>query len=343
MAQKNIGVILGDPRKTDAVKPSGKFSEADFVDIRKLEDALATLSGYSFQYFNNHDSLVQELERASQKGKINYALNLCDEGFENDPRREKDIPEILEKLNIPYTGAGASCMILCYDKARVAEEAQKLCITVPATKIIKNSQHAQLQQITKFPVIVKPNYGDGGKGITAKSVANTQEELANAFELLRATYDGQVLIQGFLNGDDLTIGIIGNADDFTILPITSDDYTCLKDHPELPRICGYEAKWNKNSPYWNIKTHKAALDPETREIIVRDSQKLFTQLECRDYARIDWRLDEHGKPYLIEVNPNPGWVHDGHLAKAAAFADISYPSMLEKILGAAEKRVDIRF
>ncbi len=338
--KKKVGVILGDPQRTDSVKPNGRFSEADLKDIKKLEDALATLGDYSFRYFNNHNSLPQELTIAFKRRGILYALNLCDEGFENDPRREKDIPQILEDLHIPYTGAGASCMTLCYDKAHVLEEARKLCINTPSTEIIEGSDHVQLSKITTFPVIVKPNYGDGGQGITAASVADTQEKLTNAFDRLRTAYNGKILVQEFLDGDDLTLGIIGNADDFTILPITREDFTRLNNYPELPRICGYEAKWYQDSPYWNIKTLKAELDPDTREVIVSLSRLLFTELECKDYARIDWRLNSKGKPYLLEVNPNPGWVHDGHLAKAAAFADISYPSMLEKILHAAEKRID---
>ena len=67
--------------------------------------------------------------------------------------------------------------------------------------------------------------------------------------------------------------------------------------------------------------------------------KLFERLDCRDYARFDWRLDAQGNPKLLEVNPNPGWCWDGHLAKMAAFAGISYKEMLEAILKAAEARI----
>ena len=69
--------------------------------------------------------------------------------------------------------------------------------------------------------------------------------------------------------------------------------------------------------------------------------KLFERLECRDYARFDWRLDKEGNPRLLEVNPNPGWCWDGHLAKMAKLEDMSYPKMLEKILRSAEKRLGI--
>ncbi len=108
---------------------------------------------------------------------------------------------------------------------------------------------------------------------------------------------------------------------------------------DLPRICGYEAKWLPDSPYWNIKSIPANLPKDTEKSIVEWSLKLFERLECRDYARFDWRLDSKGNPKLLEVNPNPGWCWDGHLAKMAKISDLSYGDMLESILKAAEQRI----
>ena len=112
--------------------------------------------------------------------------------------------------------------------------------------------------------------------------------------------------------------------------------------PELPKICGYEAKWMPDSPYWNLKSIQAELPEETTRLIESCSLKLFERLECRDYVRFDWRLDNEGNPKLLEVNPNPGWCWDGHLAKMASFAGLNYQEMLEKILDAAERRIGLK-
>lgn len=69
--------------------------------------------------------------------------------------------------------------------------------------------------------------------------------------------------------------------------------------------------------------------------------KLFKRLECRDYCRFDWRLDSEGNPKLLEVNPNPGWCWDGHLAKMAKIEGLSYSEMLKEILEATERRIGI--
>ena len=145
------------------------------------------------------------------------------------------------------------------------------------------------------------------------------------------------MVEQFLTGKDLTIGIIGNPpDNYLVLPILEEDYSNLP--PELPRICGYEAKWQPDSPYWNIKSIKAELPDEIVLTIENCSLKLFERLECRDYVRFDWRLDKDGNPKLLEVNPNPGWCWDGHLAKMAKFGGLNYQQMLERIISTAEKR-----
>jgi len=141
-----------------------------------------------------------------------------------------------------------------------------------------------------------------------------------------------------MTGKDLSVGIIGNPpESYTVLPIIEEDYSSL---PEgLPKICGYEAKWLPESPYWNIRSIHAELPEEVERKLIEWCLKLFERLECRDYARFDWRLDAQGNPKLLEVNPNLGWCWDGHLAKMVAFAGMSYTGMLENILKSAAARM----
>ena len=192
----------------------------------------------------------------------------------------------------------------------------------------------------EFPVITKPNFGDSSFGITQRSVANTGEELVNAIVEVREKfgYEKPILVEEFLAGKDFTVGIIGNLpESYVVLPIIEEDYSVLP--PDLPRICGYEAKWLPDSPYWNLKSIPANLPDEMEKFVVECCLKLFERLECRDYCRFDWRLDSKGNPKILEVNPNPGWCWDGHMAKMAKIAGLSYPEMLAAILRAAEERL----
>jgi D-alanine-D-alanine ligase len=83
----------------------------------------------------------------------------------------------------------------------------------------------------------------------------------------------------------------------------------------------------------------ADLPEETERFLTASCIKLFERLDCRDYARFDWRLDKNHTPRLLEVNPNSGWCWDGHLAKMAGLAGMSYDQMLNEILKAVERRI----
>lgn len=335
-----VAVILGDTRKPDPVKPNMIFDDDDFYTIDKLKSALASIPDRKFLFLDYHDRLLHDLLRLH--GRIDYVFNLCDEGFYNNPRKELHVPAALEILGIPYTGSGPKCLATCYDKSAVRGIAKEMGIPVPTSfMVLPGSEGAKIP--SSYPVIVKPNLGDSSFGIFADSVVNDKEALLNAIDRLRKQfgYDKPILVEEFLPGKDLTVSIIGQPDgSYRVLPITQEDYSALPSN--LPRICGYEAKWDPESPYWKIKTIPADLPQDVEEEIVGWSLMLSARLECRDYVRLDWRLDSSGRPKLLEVNPNPGWCWDGHLAKAAALAGMSYAEMLKAILEAAEERLGVK-
>ena len=333
---KNVVVIFGDPSKPDRLKPSTTFDDDDFYTIDQLKSALKQIKGYNFTYLSNHDSLINDLNKI--KGHFDYVFNLCDEGFYNEARNELHIPALLEILKIDYTGSGPQCLAYCYDKSLIRGLAKELEVPVPEAILVKPGERI-IDLPLFFPAIVKPNFGDSSFGITQQSVVNNGEELLNAITEIREKfgYNNPILIEQFLPGKDLSLGIIGNPpNNYIVLPINEEDYSSLP--PEFPKICGYEAKWNPNSPYWNIKSKIAELPEEVSQLIENSSLKLFERLECRDYVRFDWRIDSEGNPKLLEVNPNPGWCWDGHLAKMAKFAGIDYKEMIIEILNSAEKR-----
>ncbi len=340
LSVKNVAVILGDPTKPDAMKPSSVFDEDDFYTINQLKTALSELKNeYQFCYLNSHDTFLTELPKL--KGKVDLVFNLCDEGWNNNPLLELHLPAMLDLLGIPYTGAGPQSLAYCYDKSLVRGVSREISIPIPAGCFIKPGDSI-FELPIDFPVIVKPNLGDSSLGINEKSVAYNFEELLNAISSIREKlgYDKAILVEEFLEGPEVTIGIIGNyPSSCSILPIIEEDYSALPDH--LPKICGYEAKWDPTSPYWNLRSIKAPLPAETEKFITDSSLKLFQRLQCQDYARFDWRLDRKGNPKLLEANPNPGWCWDGHMAKMCKILGISYSEMLRMILQAAEQRLGI--
>jgi D-alanine-D-alanine ligase len=337
--QRNVVVLLGDPTKPDHLKPSSVFDDDDFYTIDRLKEALRELKNHQFTYLSNHDTLIPDLTRLH--GKVDFAFNLCDEGYNNDARKELHVPALLDKLDIRYSGAGPQCLAYCYDKSLARGMAKELGIPVPEACFVKPGDNT-FELPLGFPVIVKPNFGDSSFGITQQSVANHLEELFEAISEMRERfhYNRPILVEEFLPGKDISVGVIGNPPaSYVVLPMIREDYSAL---PEgLPRICGYEAKWSPDSPYWNLTSVPADLPEDTEKMLADWCLQLFERFECLDYARFDWRLDADGAPKLLEVNPNPGWCWDGHLAKMARLAGMSYGEMLDRILHAAEERLGL--
>ena len=335
----NVAVLLGDPRKKDEIKPDCVFDDDDLNTLEIMKKALSEVPLMIFIFFDRHETLIDDLKKMA--GKIDLVLNLCDEGYYNDPTKELHIPALLEQLNIPYTGGGPQCLAFCYDKSVVRGVARDMQIPVANGVLVVGDPDLSKLSLS-FPLLVKPNSGDSSFGITQKSIVHNRDEL---IEILKETREligsyKPVLLEEFLPGKDISVGIIGNPAGCTVLPITEENYSVVP--AELPRIYCYDAKWLPNSPYRSIKSVPADLPEKTKNEIAKCCIALFNRLECRDYARFDWRLDAEGRPRLLEVNPNPGWCWDGHLAKMAAYADISYSGMFESILEAAKKRYGIR-
>ncbi|WP_163380777.1 methyltransferase domain-containing protein [Cyclobacterium sp. SYSU L10401] len=333
---KNVVVVMGDPGLNDVIKPDAKFDSDDFETIEKLKIGLSKMDNYKFSYLNNHQSLVADLQK--HKDRIDLVFNLCDEGFGNDARKELHIPALLEMMNLPYTGSNPQTLAYCYDKSLIRGIATEIGVPV-ANAFVITAEDNLFELNIPFPVIAKPNFGDSSFGITQKNVANSIEELADAILRIREQfgYDKPILVEEFLTGAEVSVGIIGNPDNYTILPIIEEDYSEL---PEgLPKICGYEAKWLTDSPYMQtLRSIRASLPLALEQELINHSLKLFQRLDCKDYCRFDWRLNSLNEPKMLEVNPNPGWCWDGHLAKMSSIGGMDYTQMLEAILNAADTR-----
>ncbi len=333
-----VTVLLGDPRLPDEVKRDGQFNPEDLDTVNRLRRALGELDAYTFEYVDNHEALLSGL-RAEPPA---FVLNLCDEGFRNDATFELHVPAYLEMLGVPYSGAGPTCLGLCYNKAQVRALAETLDIPVPLETYHAPSDQSATLPAT-FPVLVKPNFGDSSVGITQDALVHDSEALVAYVEALKHDFPGRpVLIQEFLSGAEYSVGVVGNPGAATqVFPVLQVNYTDL---PEgLPHLLGYESKWEPTSPYWSaIRYEEADLSDEAVRTLQDHALTLFERLGCRDYARFDFRADAEGTIKLLEVNPNPGWCWDGKLNLMAGFAGLRYADLLRLILEAAQERVAAR-
>lgn len=333
-------VLLDDPYLPAFILPdhedadSGynvEYNQEEFEGIEALKDALKLLTNFKFNYLDNHKKLLEQLV----KNPPAFVFNLC-EGFKNHAELEPNVPALLEMLDIPYTGASPTCLMLTYNKSLTRMIAKDLNIPVPEETYYVLSKHHQPSP-THFPVIIKPNNADGSFGITQNAVVNNQQELNQYLMGLNEQFLSiPLLIQQFLPGQEYSLGLIGNPGNFEFSVIYEIDYSQLPEH--LPKILCYDYKWKPESPYRQLVkiTPVTSLSEYAQKIMLEYSQLLFERLDCRDYARFDFRADSEGNLKLLEVNANPSGLGD-----LAWIASISYESILEKILNAAKKRLKL--
>jgi D-alanine-D-alanine ligase len=333
----DVTVVMGDPRLPDTVKRGGEFNPEDHDTIRRLKDALSELKNYKFRYLDNHATLDRDLSEL----RTDLVFNLCDEGYNNDPFKELHVPAMLEALDLPYTGAGPPALAACYDKGLVRAVAMTLDVPVPLeTHVRPGDQGATLPGV--FPALLKPNFGDSSQGITKEAVVSNEKALLDYLDKLRVAFPKRpVLVQEYLTGSEYSVTLVGNPDQgLRALPILEVDFTKLD--PSLPKILGYESKWEPDSPYWTqVSYHEADLPELQQQQLVEHSARLFERLGCKDYARFDFRADSKGEIKLLEVNPNPGWCWDGKVNLMAGFSGMRYSELLGQILAAAVERLNI--
>jgi D-alanine-D-alanine ligase len=216
-----------------------------------------------------------------------------------------------------------------------------LDVPVPLETYVRpGDQGATLPSV--FPALLKPNTGDSSQGITMDAVVRNEKALLDYLDRLRVEFPKRsVLVQEYLTGAEYSVGMIGNPDQgLRALPILEVDFSRLD--PSLPKILGYESKWEPDSPYWTqIRYQEASLSEIAQQQLVEHSARLFERLGCRDYARFDFRADAKGEVKLLEVNPNPGWCWDGKLNIMAGFQGMRYTELLAQILQSAVERLNI--
>ena len=269
------------------------------------------------------------------------------EGFRG-VNREAHVPAICEFFGIPYSGSDPFTLTLCLDKAKAKETLAFHGIRTPKFSVVArltdiDSRTANL----RLPLFVKPLHEGSSKGITDSSLCWDRSQLRTQTDFLLENYGQPVLVEEYLPGKEFTCAVIGNGDDATVLPLVGMNFESLP-KGALP-IYSYDAKfvWDRPEKPLEIFQCPARITKELQASIERVTLDAFRVLGCRDWARIDVRLDAAGKPNVLEVNPLPGILPDpadnSCLPKAARAAGIGYDELIQSCLkyAAARNGVDL--
>jgi D-alanine-D-alanine ligase len=257
------------------------------------------------------------------------------------PSRESQIPAVLEMLGIPYTGSDPLTLALSLDKSRAKEILSYHGIPTPVFRVVSSS--AELDGAPfPFPCIVKPLHEGSSKGILDASLVGTRQELVRQVERVVADYNEPALVERFLPGREFTVALLGNGSSLRVLPIIEIRLDKLP--AGVSPLYSYEAKWVWDQIDHPIEMYDcpAKVDQELERRIREICVNAYQVLRCRDWCRIDLRLDENNNPHILELNPLPGILPnpDDHSAfpMAARAAGFSYASMLNAVLDTAALR-----
>jgi len=260
------------------------------------------------------------------------------------PNREAHVPAICEYLNVPYTASDPLTLSLTLHKARAKEMLAGR--GVPTARFALVSELSELARVRlRYPLFVKPVAEGSGKGIFANNLCHSRAELRERVAFLLTTYRQPVLVETYLPGPEFTVAILGNGPGAYCLPIVGLDFSSLP--PGATPVYGYEAKW-----IWDTREHPLAIFqcPPTglADSLCRETERValdaYRALGCRDWCRIDVRVDRFGVPNVVELNPLPGIIPDPAMnscfPKAARVAGYGYDELIQEVLRIAWKRIE---
>ena len=258
--------------------------------------------------------------------------------------REAQIPALLEMLGIPYTGSDPVTLGLCLDKSRAKEILSHYRIPNSPFHVLTSLDEVAKVQVS-YPAIVKPLHEGSSKGIYNTSVVKNVHKLRAEVGKVLIEYGQPALVEKFLTGREFTVALLGNGSTVKTLPIVEIHFDSLPQG--MTRVYSYEAKWILDQLENPLDVHRcpAPLEPDLQQKIESICKQAFRLLGCRDWCRIDVRLDEHGEPYILELNPLPGILPnpDEHscFPQAARAAGLSYNQMINSVLDAARQRIGL--
>ena len=263
----------------------------------------------------------------------NYVVfNWC-EGLPGRARSEHMVARILESLNFAYTGACPEVLAFSWDKAASKELLNRSGIPTPAGMVLHPDEAGRW---SRFPAIVKPSLEHCSLGISADAVVMDRRKLKERIDFMRENFNQPALVEDFIDGREFHVTLWGNGN-LHALPAAEMDFSAFNNIKD--RLCTFDSKFTPGSlPYEKIELRiPAVLDETERKLLNQTAVRAFKVMGCRDYARIDIRL-ENGIYYVLDINPNPDFSPDTSSILAAEASGLSYGAFASCLVNLAARR-----
>jgi D-alanine-D-alanine ligase len=294
-------------------------------------DVISTLRGlgHEVQPLGVHDDLG-DIRRASTEWKPHIAFNLL-EGFDDVTIFDQNVVSHLELLKLSYTGCNPRGLLLARDKSLSKKLLAYHRIEVPEFEVFRIGRPIRRPKRLAFPLIVKSLTQEASIGISQASVVDTDDKLKERVEFIHASIRTAAIVEQYIEGRELYVGILGNQT-LQAMPVWELFFTNMP--ADAKRIATDRVKWSvKYQKKYGIESGPAKELPEDiADRIQHVCKRAYRALELSGYARIDLRLDDAGKVWLLEANPNPQIAKGEDFAASAEKVGIGYDSLLQRII-----------
>ncbi len=298
--------------------------------IMALHSVLQEL-GHEVQLLGDGEELLRHLLEGPRPDLV---LNIA-EGRGSSRSREARVPAVLEMLGVPHTGSDPLTLAITLDKDCAKRLVRDAGLATPAWVLVdRELTHDLERQLDRLPLpaFIKPAFEGSSKGILANSLVYDRAELLDGVSRLYDAYRQPILVEEFIDGEELTVGILGN-DPPQVLGIMR----VVPQNQSGPFVYSLEVKrdWEQRVRY----ECPARISPADTAAVRRAALGCWQALGCRDVSRLDFRLRD-GVPYFLEANPLPGLSpFSGDLVLLAGYMGVEYRELIARIIEAASNRV----
>ncbi|MBI3619719.1 ATP-grasp domain-containing protein [Candidatus Roizmanbacteria bacterium] len=312
------------------VRSSGKY----------IEEVLLN-AGYKVTVFDidNLAKAYQDLRTAD----VDLIFNAC-ERLNGSLLMKAHIPALLDMLQVPYTGSSSYSLSLCMDKIQVKKLLSYHDIPTPRWDYAYEMDD-EINPTLRYPLIVKPSNADNSIGVTNESVVTNKRELQRQLERVITKMRRPALVEEYIEGDEYDVSILGNEDenDLQVRPLAR---SIFKNLPAGQwNIYTYQAKWFDDTIGDKIVVQRPAknINKQLERVITEIALDTYNILDCRDYGRVEIKVDKDNNPYVLELNPNPTLLNEKDISHKAKLMNIAFEELIEEIISMTIKRYKKRF
>ncbi|MCH2179037.1 MAG: ATP-grasp domain-containing protein [Mariniblastus sp.] len=307
------------------------YTDEEILEWKTEFDVVTTLKdiGHEVLPLGVYDDLG-DIRRAIKDFKPHVHFNLLEE-FHGVGVYDHHVVSYLELMKQHYTGCNPRGLLLSHDKPLAKKILTFHRIHTPGFYVIPKGKKPRRPAGFKYPLLVKSVSEDASLGITQSSIVYDDEKLFDRIDYVHAETQTDALIETYIEGRELYVGVMGNRR-LTTLPVWE---MVFKNAPAgMPQIATSRVKWDlEYQKKLGIDTVAAeGLDPSTEQRILKTCKRVYRALSLSGYARMDLRLSDDGKVYVLEANPNPNLSFGEDFSESADKVGVSYQVLLQKII-----------